>query len=159
MVYNPSRSHQSSHSQRNDTDRFGPEQQQELLTPPLTPSDQKWNPQKEYPLIPASNGKSDLYLHEPTSYKSYAPEIDESYPLHNRSPTTPLQLAELNVQKKQERDTKLKKHIRRFRFIVRALNLGCRYLSGLITLFNNFSVVVISLLAANLACIVFHKYH
>lgn len=55
--------------------------------------------------------------------------MDEEYPLTERHESV-LTLADDEVQAKQEKDKKLKKWIRRFRFMVRVLNLGCRFVAS-----------------------------
>jgi len=54
--------------------------------------------------------------------------MDEEYPLTERHESVQ-KLADMEVEAKQEKDQKLKKWVRRFRFVVRVLNLGCRFVS------------------------------
>lgn len=63
-----------------------------------------------------------------TSYSNYVPELDEEYLLTERHDSVQ-KLADMEVESKQEKDQKLKKWVRRFRFVVRVLNLGCRFVS------------------------------
>ena len=66
---------------------------------------------------------------------------------------------DMETQKMIERDAKLKKTIRRFRFVLRSVHLACRYLPSFLFWFLSwrvqililFSIVVISLLSANFA--------
>jgi len=54
--------------------------------------------------------------------------MDEEYPLTECHESVQ-KLADMEVEWNQERDQKLKKWVRRFRFVVRVLNLGCRFVS------------------------------
>ena len=56
--------------------------------------------------------------------------MDEEYPLTGRHDSV-IDLANSEVKAKQEKDQKLKKWIRRFRFVVRVLDLGCRFVARL----------------------------
>jgi hypothetical protein len=108
------------------------EQGEDLLSPPLTPSFSKLKEgttnTTRLPPSPALSFRTDSYLQRAASYRNYGSEMDESYPLTDHRPyATPLQVADLDVRTRREKDEKLKTHIRRFRFIVRALNLGCRF--------------------------------
>lgn len=65
---------------------------------------------------------------------SYQPEVtygqeesSESYQLVGRRRNTFQHDMDLEVQRMQEKDVKLKKNIRRFRFVVRCAHLACRY--------------------------------
>jgi hypothetical protein len=101
----------------------------EMLSPPLTPPCQKtkdWAPPIEQPVSPVWSTKKDSYLQLPISYKNYVPDMDESYLLNDRLISS-LQLADQDVQSQQKRDQTWKKWIRRFRFVVRVLDLGCRF--------------------------------
>jgi hypothetical protein len=134
MVYNPNRTHvQSLSFPRYGTELFtSPRYEQEsfisrqmgaeMLSPPLTPPYQKtkdWTPSIEQPPSPAWSTKKDSYLRLPTSHNNRVPDMDESM--------SSLQLADQYVQSRQKRDQTWKKWIRRFRFVVRVLDLGCRF--------------------------------
>jgi hypothetical protein len=54
--------------------------------------------------------------------------MDEEYLLTERHDSVQ-KLTDMEVESKQEKDQKLKKWVRRFRFVVRVLNLGCRFVS------------------------------
>jgi len=74
-------------------------------------------------------------LRRPTSYREYI-EFEERDPLTPADMEATLQEAQQQAQRRMEQDEKLKANIRRFRFVVRTLNLGC-------------SIVVIALITSN----------
>jgi len=113
------------------------------FTPPLTP-----NALPSYPDSPSYSrsawSPTDRFLESPgtfkpprrpTSYRSFI-EFEEEYPLTQRDMEGTLQYADQQAQRATERDLVLKKNIRRFRFVVRVLDLGC-------------SLVIIALIASN----------
>jgi hypothetical protein len=65
---------------------------------------------------------------DPPEYGAHGFDIhDRAYPLPSRGSTSPFMASEdLEVQRKKVRDERLKQRIRKFRFVVRALDLGCR---------------------------------
>jgi hypothetical protein len=153
MAYNPDRpSHVRSYSSpRTELDPFFTNQRTQLLSPPQTPSFPKvkeWATPVEQPLSPALTYRTDSYRDRPTSYRSYTHEMDDSYPLAERYRTESIHVADQNVQRNLERDESLKKNIRRFRFVVRVLNLGCRLA---LKIGSDGSLVVVSILISNLA--------
>jgi hypothetical protein len=92
-------------------------------------------------------------LEDPPSYQREITDVvDERYQLVSRQNNT-LSYHEMDpeVQQMVERDTKLKRNIRKFRFIVRSLHLACRYDCFSRGCFWHVSLVVVSLLAANFA--------
>lgn len=154
MAYNPDRpSHIRSYSSpRNELDPFLTNSGTQLQSPPQTPPFSKvkqWTRPVEQPLSPALTFRTDSYCDRPTSYRSYTYETDDNYPLAERYTTDSIHLADQNVQRNLERDGRLKKSIRRFRFIVRVLNLGCRL--SLKFFESDGSLVVASILISNLA--------
>lgn len=80
--------------------------------------------------MPSYKFSSEPYEHSPPpGYSAQGFDVHEpTYPLFNGGSTSPIiRFADLEVQKNQVRDERLKQRIRGFRFIVRALDLGCRY--------------------------------
>jgi hypothetical protein len=65
---------------------------------------------------------------DPPEYGAHGfDRYDRAYPLPSRGSTSPIMAsADLEVQRKKVRDERLKQRIRKFRFVVRALDLGCR---------------------------------
>jgi hypothetical protein len=101
----------------------------DILSPPPHPSYQQsrsWAP-PVWPQAPGGIQRAHSNYTE-TSYSNYVPETDEEYLLTERHDSVQ-QLVEMEVESKQEKDQKLKKWVRRFRFVVRVLNLGCRFAS------------------------------
>lgn len=138
MAYNPNRTHARSFSSyryenepfaspQYENERFIPPQGTDMLSPPLTPSYQKvknWTPLTELPPSPPWSDRKDSNLQPPVSYRNHVPDVDENYPL-NDHPIS-LHLADQDVQRRQKKDKTWKIWTRRFRFVVRVLNLGCR---------------------------------
>jgi hypothetical protein len=91
---------------------------------PSIPSYQRaWNPPDSGASSPALNFKREPPS-RPVSYRSYV-DYDEEYPLTNMDGA--VYQADAELERNAKWDERLKKHIRRFRFVVRLLNLGCRY--------------------------------
>lgn len=86
-----------------------------------------------------------MYVEVQTEYGGHNPTVDDLE--QQRSPFVQPGYEEL--QAKKIRDAKLKNRIRRFRFLVRLADLGCRYL--LLWVESDRSVVVIGILASNLS--------
>jgi hypothetical protein len=57
----------------------------------------------------------------------YQGQESERYRLVSNRPVS-FSRMEMEVQRMKEKDTKLKRHIRRFRFVVRSAHLACRYI-------------------------------
>ena len=100
-----------------------------LLSPPLSPAmgpppDIKvFSPVDGQPSPPiTSHGRN-------TSYNNYTP-VGENIPPTDRH--TSIALADQYLMKHQEQDARLKKFIRRFRFSIRSLSLGCRFIVQII---------------------------
>lgn len=94
-----------------------------LLSPPLTPEmdpppEIKVSSPVDGPPSPPTTSHS-----RTTSYNNYTP-VGENIPLTDRHMS--IALADQYLMKHQEQDAKLKKFIRRFRFCIRSLSLGCR---------------------------------
>jgi|SRR5277367_4315670 len=134
MSGDPSRTHVRSYSSpRYEREHFISSQRlsaAEILSPSPTPSYQEsrgWTPPVLPPLSPGWSQRARSNYTE-TSYRSYVPEMDEEYPLTECHESVQ-KLGDMDVEWNQERDQKLKKWVRRFRFVVRVLNLGCRFVS------------------------------
>lgn len=79
--------------------------------------------------MPSYKFPNQQYEHAPPpDYSAQNYDVNETtYPLFNRGSTSPIvRFADLEVKKTIEWDERLKQRIRGFRFIVRALDLGCR---------------------------------
>jgi hypothetical protein len=98
-----------------------------LLTPGRTAG---WTPPRE-PTSPAWSQKSSHYSTRPPPrpYRSYVSEMSDERYLLNDGYVSAQKLAEIDIEMKLEKDARLKKWIRRFRFVVRVLNLVCRCVS------------------------------
>jgi hypothetical protein len=113
----------------------------QLLSPPLTPGSTshfyKDDLRDEYnseTLQAASAVKSGLRssvaeTNTPGSPSGIAEEEAsvENYRLVGQRPPVSFQRMDMEVQRMREKDTRLKRNIRRFRFIVRSAHLACRY--------------------------------
>jgi hypothetical protein len=113
----------------------------QLLSPPLTPGTSshlyKDDLRDEYnseTLQAASAVKSGLRSGvaetNTPGYPSGIPEEEasvENYRLVGQRPPVSFQRMDMEVQRTREKDTRLKRNIRRFRFIVRSAHLACRY--------------------------------
>ena len=125
----PSRTH--ARSPRYEREPFISSQRSaaDILSPPPTPSYQQsrsWTPPvRSQALTPGGIQRAHSNYTE-TSYSNYVHEMDEEYLLTERHDSVQ-KLADMEVESKQEKDQKLKKWVRRFRFVVRVLNLGCRF--------------------------------
>ena len=72
-----------------------------------------------------------LYQDYPTEYSREISEFEEERPdgyhLVERDQQRSFHRMDMDVERIKEKDQKLKRNIRRFRFVVRSLHLGCRY--------------------------------
>ena len=98
-----------------------------------------------------------LLLKDPPSYTREIP-VDEGHRFVERGEIVS-KFRDMDVEtieRMKEKDTRLKRNIRRFRFGVRSAKLCCRFYSFVITPWLTNSIVVIGLLSANFAST--HKY-
>jgi hypothetical protein len=77
---------------------------------------------------PFSGLKSTSLLGDPPSYQRVIPDVaDERYQLVSRRETLSYQEMDLEEQQMREKDSRLKRNIRKFRFFVRCAHLACRF--------------------------------
>lgn len=132
------------------------------LSPPLTPgTSHSYKDDLRYEYSPetleaAASIKSGLTFPIPGPISPVFPSgISEEESVGNyryvgqRQPPRSFQRMDMEVQRMREKDSRLKRNIRRFRFVVRSAHLACRY--SLYLDVSKRSIVVISLLAANFA--------
>ena len=114
-------------------------QDQQLLSPPQTPGLASHLPQDDLrsdyiagtatprqSILKSEPSSPALTDNDPPGYNADIPNIDESYRLVGRRERVSFQRMDMEVQRLREKDSKLKRNIRRFRFFVRSAHLACR---------------------------------
>jgi len=108
------------------------------LSSPSTPglgfgSYERDTSREEYigPKTPAGEGSRDKYLEDSPGVQDQDQERKRLVGNRQRGSFAEM---DMEVQRLKEKDTKLKRNIRRFRFVVRSAHLACRYISHIVPL-------------------------
>jgi len=108
------------------------------LSPPSAPglgfeSYERDTSREEYigPKTPAGGESRDKYLEDSPGFHDQDQERKRLVGNRQRGSFAKM---DMEVQRLKEKDTKLKRNIRRFRFVVRSAHLACRYISHIIPL-------------------------